>query len=111
MIIYIDTQLNMWAAWLRTGRQNLGYPRQAAFLNDHGGRGKVIDISDSAAGDIDKAVNALPADQKQIVKLIYVEMRSFTAEAIAARLKCHRDTVYARLHAAHVRIMEALKDV
>ena len=110
MIPYIDTQLNLWSAWLRTGRENLGYPRQAAHLNGQGGRGRPAEISDSLAGDLDRAVNALRDDQKQVVRLVYVEMRNHPAEAIARSLGCHRDTLYARLHRAHVCIMEALQD-
>lgn len=109
MIPYIDTQLNLWSAWLASGREHLGYPRQAAFLDGLGGSGTGMKISDARGGDIDRAVNALVPEQKQAVRLVYLSMRNHPVEAIAKHLQCHRDTLYARLHRAHVCIMEALQ--
>lgn len=112
MIPYIDTQLNMWAAWRAVGNCIArGYPRCAAFLATAGGRGGQVDLSDGAAADIDRAVSKLPADQKAVVMRVYVHMRSYPAESIARDLGCARDTLYARLHRAHVAILESLQDI
>ena len=101
----------MWAAWLATGRPHLGYPRRAAFLaTPGGGASHTVDISDERAGEIDKHVNALPLDEKTVVLMVYVKMRTWQADAIAKQLRIHRDTLYARLHRAHLKIMEAMQD-
>lgn len=111
MIDYINHQLNLWAEWLRTGNTRLGYPTRAAFVAAMGGgRGAQITLPDDQAMDINRAVGALAPELRAVVERYYRSMRTASAEVIAQDLGCSRDTVYVRLHRAHVFIMEHLQD-
>lgn len=110
MIEYVDHQLNRWAAWLVTGNQRLGYPTRAAFVGAMGGGSGVPALPDDQAMIVNRAVAALPPLQHQVVELVYRKMRSCPAEAIARELHCTRETVYNRLHRAHVLVMESMQD-
>ena len=109
MIEYINSQLNLWYEWQRSGHTRLGYPRRAAFMAALVGGGSPP-INDDHAMQVERAVHALPAEQKAVVQLYYVQMRCATAEAIAKELHVSRDTVYARLHRAHVNILDSLQE-
>jgi len=112
MIEYINTQLNHWAQWVRSGKVRLGYPREAAFMRPLRG-GRPADINDDDAMDIERAVQGLRTlapEQHRVVELFYLRMPSAGGDVIAGLLGCSRDTVYARLHRAHLSIMESLQD-
>jgi DNA-directed RNA polymerase specialized sigma24 family protein len=109
MIDYINTKLNLWAAWAATGRTRLGYPREAAFMSAMRG-GRPAEINDGDAMTIEHAVRILAPEQRQVVTLYYLRMRSCAADQIARECGCSRDTVYHRLHRAHLAIKEALED-
>lgn len=112
MIDYINTRLNGWAAWLKSGKRNcLGYPTHAAFarlMPSSQPAGPLVPYLNEEAEEIDRAVSSLPVDVRELLKEFY--MHEGPAEAKAKRLKCCRDTLYARLHQAHVRVMEWLQD-
>lgn len=112
MIPYINNKLDQWGLWAKSGRTNLGYPKRAAFMrlvpNDD--RGTPLMICDDEAMSLNRAVQTLDRELRDVVDLFYVKMRSCDAETIAKALHCHRDTLYARLHRAHLLVMDALHD-
>ena len=109
MIEHINTRCNHWAQWLRTKSDNgLGFPRQAAFLNVPGGGQGWRTPANEAAWEIHQAVNALNDELKQAVWVFY--LGRCTMDQKARDCRCHRDTLYSRIHTAHLRIMEWLND-
>lgn len=109
MIPYINHKLNQWGLWCRSGRDRVGYPRRAAFMRlvpDSSGVG--VTIGDDEAMQINRAVQRLDGELRQVVDLFYIRMRSCDAGSIARTLRCCRDTLYARLHRAHVLVMDAI---
>ncbi len=111
MIPYINDQLELWAAWCRSGRTRLGYPRAAAFVRaGEGSGGQAMTLPDSRGLEIEHAVQTLDHELRELVTLFYVRMRSCPTAEIAKALHCSRDTVYARLHRAHLGVMETLHD-
>lgn len=111
MILYINEKLNQWGLWCLSGRAKMGYPKHAAFMRlvPSESTGSVL-ICDDEAMQINRAVQRLEGELRQVVDLFYIRMRSCEAGSIARVLKCHRDTVYTRLHRAHVVVMDALHD-
>lgn len=109
MIIYIDTQLRLWAEWRRSGHTRLGYPRRSAFVVGGGGGQALITDEDALA--VDRSVAALDPILHQLVECYYISMRSCTAKEIAQHLHCSRDTVYDRLHRTHIAVMGYLQDI
>lgn len=111
MIIYINEKLNQWGLWCLSGRERIGYPKQAAFLRlmPSSGAG-CLEMCDDEAMQVNRAVQRLDRDLRRVVDLFYIKMRSCPAESIARDLKCSRDTVYARLHRAHLVVMGAIED-
>ena len=109
MIHYINIQLSLWGQWSRGGHTRLGYPGKAAFVMQGGGGSPPI-LADDLAMDLDRSVRGLPPDLRRTVELFYLKMRDFPVESIAKELHVCRDTVYARLHKAHVRVMEDMQD-
>jgi DNA-directed RNA polymerase specialized sigma24 family protein len=115
VIVYINQQLNEWGLWsMSGGRVTLGYPHQAPYCRlmprSASGGSAVSSLADDEAMRIERAVRALPPDLRRLVVIFYVKMRSAPAESIAKHLHCCRDTVYARLHRAHVLVMGELMD-
>jgi DNA-directed RNA polymerase specialized sigma24 family protein len=111
MIPYINGKLDQWGQWVAGGRERLGYPKQAAFVRlvPTVGASQVL-ICDDEAMEINRAVQSLDADLRRVVDLFYVKMRSCDGGTIAKSLGCCRDTLYSRLHRAHVKVMEAMQD-
>lgn len=111
MILYINEKLNQWGLWCVSGRDRVGYPKRAAFMRlvPSGGAGNMT-ICDDDAMQLNRAVQRLDRETRQVVDLFYIKMRSCDAGSIARVLKCHRDTLYARLHRAHVLVMDAIHD-
>lgn len=112
MIPYINDKLNQWGLWAKSGRANLGYPKRAAFMRlvPRESLGATLMICDDEAMSLNRAVQTLDRDLRDVVDLFYVKMRSCDGESIAKALHCHRDTMYARLHRAHLRVMDALHE-
>ncbi len=110
MIDYINGRLNQWGLWCLSGREKTGFPKQSAFMRLAPSKGGALAICDDEAMQINRAVQRLEGELRQVVDLFYIRMRSCEAGSIARVLKCHRDTLYARLHRAHVRVKEAIDD-
>ena len=109
MIAYIDARCLAWAEFSkRKVSSRLGYPRQSAFTRWMPSGTCRVPINEDEVSEIERAVLALDADLRRVVRAMYLE--SGTAEQHARDLDCCRDTFYARLHRAHVRIMEWLQD-
>lgn len=108
MIDYINGKLEKWGRWTLGGRARLGYPRKAAFVLIVGGAPGMI--CDEEAMQINRAVQALDRQLRAVVDAFYVRMRSCDGETIARSLGCHRDTLYSRLHRAHLRVKESIED-
>lgn len=111
MILYINEKLNQWGLWCISGRDQVGYPKRSAFMRlvPTANAGNVT-ICDDEAMQINRAVQRLDRELRQVVDLFYIRMRSCDAGSIARALKCHRDTVYTRLHRAHLLVMDAIHD-
>lgn len=111
MILYINEKLNQWGLWCLTGRDKVGYPKRAAFMRlvPSAGKGNVT-ICDDEAMQVNRAVQRLDCELRLVVDLFYIKMRSCDAGTIAKALRCHRDTVYTRLHRAHVVVMSEIQD-
>ena len=111
MILYINEQLNQWGLWCISGRDQIGYPKRAAFMRlvPSSGTGDVT-ICDDEAMQINRAVQKLDRELRAVVDLFYIRMRSCDGSSIARVLKCHRDTVYTRLHRAHLVVLDAIHD-
>lgn len=115
MIEYIHHRLNRWSNWVARGNRvhGLGYPGQVAFTRltprDPNAR-RDVDYNEDAS-EMDQAVAELTrsfSELGDVVRLIYIEPGSVKDKAMKAG--CCRDTLYARLHQAHVKIMEWLQD-
>jgi DNA-directed RNA polymerase specialized sigma24 family protein len=110
MILYINDKLNLWAAWVATGRKvrGLGYPSQVAFMRlTPSSRSLQAPILNDEACEIDSAVCALERQLREVVDQFY--LHAGTAETHAKALRICRDTLYSRLHQAHARILERLQ--
>lgn len=112
MIHYIDDQLRQWAQWsLLRNDGGLGYPRQVNFVRLGGGDcGSFAPVIDEQAVEMEQCVLRLPYDQWCVVDYWY---RAPSANPTLCALHCHcsRDTVYSRLHQAHVSLMGWLNDL
>lgn len=108
MIDYINGKLDKWGRWTLGGRARLGYPRKSAFVLVVGGRAE--DICDDEAMQINRAVQSLDRQLRAVVDAFYVRMRSCDGDTVARALGCCRGTMYARLHSAHLRVMESIQD-
>lgn len=110
MILHINAKLNQWAQWVATGRKvvGLGYPSQCAFMRlTPSSGGWMAPIENETAWEIEQAVHRLDPKQREAVEQFY--LRAGTADTHARALHCCRDTLYARIHSAQVRIMEWLQ--
>ncbi len=107
MIPYINHLLDQWGIWCISGRDKIGYPRQAAFLNGQPqpARGAPLAICDDDALQINRVVNQLDRDLQKLVTLFYVKMRSCDGVTIAKAAGCGRTKFYDELHRAHVAVM------
>ncbi len=110
MIEYIHHRLCRWSVWVARGNRihGLGFPSSCAYtrLTPRGQRPD-IDFNDDAF-EIDRAIASMDAESVRFLRMFYTEPGTVTAKA--AKMGCHRDTLYARLHQAQVRIMEWLQD-
>lgn len=114
MIDYINVQLNLWAAWLLTAdRHGLGFPHQSAFARlsvSKGSGGGGAGLPDEEAMFISRVVAHLPEEQRKVVDRFYVHCRNTPVSYMARDFGVSEDTIYRRLHRAHLTIMEALND-
>jgi len=114
MITYINERLNQWVEWRLKGRRiaGLGYPGCANFYKLAPLPSRAMTpIPDEACFEIDQAVCWLRKHHKDLYKIILLfNWHNYTATLIAGEFDIHRDTVYSRIHRAHVLIMEYLQD-
>ena len=110
MIDYIHNRLCRWSVWVAKGNrvQGLGYPSACAYtrLTPRGPRPDV-DFNEDAF-EIYRAISSLDPGMVCFLRMFYTEPGTVSAKA--AKIGCHRDTLYARLHQAQVRIMDWLQD-
>lgn len=107
MILHINAKLNVWADWVAGGRKvgGLGYPSKVSFMRLTPGDGSLRSpIENETAWEIEQAVHRLDQQLRDVVDQFY--LCAGTADTHAKELRICRDTLYVRLHAAHVRIME-----
>jgi DNA-directed RNA polymerase specialized sigma24 family protein len=110
MILYINAKLNTWSDWVASGRKvvGLGYPSQVAFMRLTPSSNSLREpILNEEAWEIEQAVQRLDAQLREVVDQFY--LHAGTAESHAKALHICRDTLYSRLHAAHLRIMDWLQ--
>jgi len=110
MILHINAKLNVWAEWVIGGRKvvGLGYPSQSAFTRLTPTAGSLrAPIENEQAWEIEQAVHRLDANHRAVIEQFY--LRTGTGETHAKALRMCRDTLYVKLHDAHVRIMEWLQ--
>lgn len=110
MIEYINTRCRQWAIW-RDRRENagLGYPRACAFTKiPSGGASGYRTSIDEIEWETHEAIGSLENDLRAVVEVFYCSVG--TAEIKAAALGMSKDTLYVRVHQAHVRVMEYFND-
>ena len=113
MIPHINNRLNQWALWVATGRKvrGLGYPSAVAWSRQPGSGNASPDF-DEDSWEVDQAWRALQGPRPDLFKLVMLfYTRSESAERLAIRLGCSRDTVYVRLDESHRIIMGHLNDI
>lgn len=113
MIDYINHRLVCWAEWAaRRDDGAIGFPRQShytkAFLSHS--RGNIEEINEDAM-EMERAYLALKAERVQLSDAVFEFYRKTgSAEHKARHLHVCKDTLYARLHQAHVWMMGWLQD-
>lgn len=113
MIPYIDKLLSEWARWSRVRRDGgLGFPSSVAICVrvSGGARGDLIGLDEQAL-EIDGIVAKLKSARPELFLVVDLHyLKEATGHEIASKSKCHRDTVYVRLHQAHAYVMDAMQD-
>lgn len=117
MIEYINKRLIEWSTWCKRREDGgMGYPSKSNYcslVQIHGAGGAGPITEDAAALEIEGIVIAIrkanPA-QYEVAKWFYLA-GSFTIKRIAQELKCGESTVYNRLHALHLAVMDGLHDI
>lgn len=117
MIEYINKRMIDWATWSkRRDDGGLGYTGVASYCNlvsVHGSSYSGAIVQDEPAMEIERIIQAIKQDRPQqyaVAYWVYIA-GSLTMDRVAAELKCHRDTVYTRLHALHLHVMNAMFDI
>ena len=113
MIPYINARMIEWAAWSKRGDDGgLGYPRKSSYCDlvpiRSEGSGPVV--HDASAMEIERIMSQIKGDSPDMWKVAdwFYLAGSMTVERIARELGCHRDTVYTRLNALHIMVMDKL---
>lgn len=113
MIEYMNHRLVCWAEWaIRRDEGALGFPRQSHYTKAMLGhsRGNIEEINEQAM-EVERAVLALRRTMPILSNAIMEFYRKTgSAEYKARVLGVHRDTLYARIHQAHIWLMEWLQD-
>jgi hypothetical protein len=113
MIDYMNHRLVCWAEWAtRRDDGGLGFPRQSHYTKamlSHG-RGNIEEINE-AAMEIETGVLALRKARPELAAVVMEFYRKTGSAEFKARvLGVCRDTMYTRLHQAHIWIMGWLQD-
>ena len=102
----IKTRMMQWAEWSALREAGAaGYPRECSYTRMQPrapGAGFHTPDVDMDAMAIDRAVHELPSLIRLTVHEYYI--RPGTIEQKARALRCNRDTVFARINAAHLLI-------
>jgi DNA-directed RNA polymerase specialized sigma24 family protein len=117
MIEYINKRLNEWASWCkRRDDGGLGYPSQSNYcaalqIRGTASAGAITQFAaeEEIEGIVVQIRKASP-QQWEVAQWFYLK-GSFTKQRIAKELGCSEVTVYNRLHALHVAVMNALQDL
>lgn len=116
MIEYINKRLIDWATWVkRRDDGGLGYPGAANFARMASGPPSATSgpiIFDAAAMEIESIMIRIRADSParyEVAKWVYLA-GNFTMSRVASELGCSRDTVYTRLHALHLSVMDEMHE-
>jgi hypothetical protein len=117
MIEYINKRLNEWSIWCkRRDDGGMGYPSKSNYCNlvqihATGGAGPITEAA--AALEIEGIIIAIrkksPA-QYDVAFWFYLA-GSMTVKRIALELRCSEVTVYNRLHALHLAVMDGLHEL
>ncbi|HEX8615649.1 MAG TPA: hypothetical protein VF800_30575 [Telluria sp.] len=117
MIEYINKRLIEWSTWCKRREDGgLGYPSKSNYcslvqIHAAGSAGPITEAA--AAMEIETIIIAIrksaPA-QYDVAKWFYLA-GSLTVKRIAGELRCSEVTVYNRLHALHLAVMDALHDI
>lgn len=113
MILHINDLLNRWAEWsTRRASSGMGYPRQCIYTRMTVSCSPMMSPEiDEEAWAVEQAVQNLK-QFKQIQHRVIVEiyLRKGTSEQKAKELGCGRQTMYDRLHQAHISIMDWMNE-
>jgi hypothetical protein len=114
MIDYINHRLVCWSEWAtRRDDGGLGWQREAPYVREFIGhtRGGNVEEINEAAMEIESSVLALRRARPELASVVMEFYRKTGSATYKAKmLHICRDTMYARLHQAHVWIMGWLQD-
>ena len=111
MILHINDKLSTWALWVASGKRvvGLGYPSQVPYMRlTPSSTAQRSPSMDEDSWEMEQAVHKL--DDKLRTTVFQFYLHAGTVESHAKALRICRDTLYNRLHMAHIRIMEILQD-
>jgi hypothetical protein len=114
MIEYINKRMIDWAIWVkRRDDGGNGFSGVASYCNMvsiHGSACAGQIVEDAAEMQIERIMSLLKVELPQRYEVAYwvYLAGNLTMDRVAQKLRCHRDTVYARLHALHLHIKEEL---
>jgi DNA-directed RNA polymerase specialized sigma24 family protein len=112
MILHINDLLNRWAMWsTRRASSGLGYPRQAIYTRLVGNtQVALMPEIDEESWAVEQAVQSLKHHRNLYEVVLEMYLKGGTSEQKAKALHCHRDTMYARLHQAQIKVMTWLSE-
>ena len=113
MIDYINTRLVSWAAWaIKRADNGGGYPRQSHYTKlVHSHCIGNIDEINEAAMEIERGVLELRAARADLyAATMEFYRKTGSVEYKARMLGICRDTLYSRVHGAHVWLMNWMQD-
>lgn len=117
MIEHIHKRLIEWATWCKRREDGgLGYPSQSNYCTlvvVRGGAGPGLVTETAAVVEIEDIMTRIRHSaprQYAVADWVYLA-GGMTMRRIAKELACSEVTVYNRLHALHLAVMEALHDI
>lgn len=117
MIEYINRRLIDWATWCkRRDDGGVGYSNSVNFgemVGVHATASAGPIVEDAAAMEIDRIILKIEADrppQYAVAYWVYLA-GDLTMDRVAQELHCSRVTVYTRLHALHLYVMDQLHEI
>jgi hypothetical protein len=117
MIEYINKRLIDWSTWCkRRDDGGLGYPSKSnycALVQIHCGAGAGPITETAAQEEIETIIVRIRAkapQQFEVAQWFYLA-GNLTAGRIASELRCSERTMYNRLHALHMAVMDGLHDM